>query len=281
MPNVGVPGKPFLRWAGGKNWLVKSLPALIDGLKFNSYHEPFLGGGSVFFALAPESAYLSDANADLINAYIAVRDNPQGVIDYLRRQQVSEDSYYRVRASRPRASHCRAGRFIYLNRTSFNGIYRVNRNGEYNVPYGHRDEYRFDFERIRKASNALKDTTLRSVDFFKTLDDIQEKDLVFLDPPYTVSHNNNGFIEYNKKLFSVDDQRRLKKYIDDINDRGAYYILTNAAHEKIAEIFNSDANALIPMQRQSTLGGLNARRGETQEYIFTNIPKFLSGARHE
>lgn len=203
------------------------------------------------------------------------------MISYLRQQQVNEDSYYRIRASHPRAPHCRAGKFIYLNRTSFNGIYRVNRNGEYNVPYGHRDGYCFDFERIRKASKALKGATLRSVDFSETLNDVKEKDLVFLDPPYTVSHNNNGFIEYNKKLFSIDDQERLKRYIDEVDDKGAYYILTNAAHKKIAEIFNNDANALISMQRQSTLGGINAHRGETQEYIFTNIPKFSSGACHE
>lgn len=273
--------KPFLRWAGGKNWLVKSLPSLIEELEFNSYHEPFLGGASIFFALAPKKAFLSDANNDLINTYVAVRDNPQGVISYLKRQRVNEDEYYRIRASNPRTAHCRAGRFIYLNRTSFNGIYRVNRSGSYNVPYGHRDGYCFDYERIEKASEALKGAKIRSLDFFESLDDVKEKDLVFLDPPYTVSHNNNGFIEYNKKLFSLDDQERLKRYIDIVNERGAFYILTNAAHEKIESIFKSDRNALIPMKRQSTLGGINAHRGETQEYIFTNIPKFLTGAFHE
>lgn len=273
--------KPFLRWAGGKNWLVKSLPALLEGLKYDSYHEPFLGGGSVFFALAPKNAFLSDVNADLINAYTAVRDNPQGVITYLMQQHVSEDDYYRVRSSHPRKPHRCAGRFIYLNRTSFNGIYRVNRNGEYNVPYGHNDGYRFDYNRIREASQALQGVVLRHADFFDTLDDIHEHDLVFLDPPYTVSHNNNGFIEYNKKLFSLDDQRRLKRFVDEVDSKGAYYVLTNAAHEAISEIFVSEENVLIPMHRQSTLGGANAYRGETQEYIFTNIPKFLPGAKHE
>ena len=278
MSNAEIAYKPFLRWAGGKNWLVKSLPELLDGLEYDSYHEPFLGGGSVFFALGPQKAFLSDTNADLISTFTAVRDNPQGVIDYLMQQRVSEDDYYRVRSSNPYKPHRSAGRFIYLNHTSFNGIYRVNRNGEYNVPYGHKDGYRFDFNRIRLASKALQGAVIRHSDFFDTLDDIREQDLVFLDPPYTVSHNNNGFIEYNKKLFSLDDQRRLKEFIDEINAKGAYYILTNAAHEAIAEIFVSETNALIPMHRQNTLGGVNAHRGETQEYIFTNIPKFLIGA---
>lgn len=281
MPRLQVSHKPFLRWAGGKNWLVKCLPALLDGLEYDSYHEPFLGGGSVFFALAPRKAFLSDSNPDLINAYTEVRDNLQNVIKYLQQQSVSEADYYRVRSSSPRKPHRRAGKFIYLNRTSFNGIYRVNRNGEYNVPYGHNDGYRFDYDRIREASKALQCTELRVLDFFATLEDVKENDFVFLDPPYTVTHNNNGFIEYNKKLFSLDDQYRLKTYIDEVNRRGAYYVLTNAAHEVITDIFLSDTNVLIPMQRLSMLGGSNARRGETQEYIFTNIPKFLPGVKHE
>lgn len=128
--------KPFLRWAGGKNWLIKYLPGLIKDLDFNNYHEPFFGGGSVFFALSPDGAILSDINEELINTYVEVRDNVESVIKIIDEWAVNEDQYYVIRSEEPDDSIRRAARFIYLNRTSFNGIYRVNRKGQYNVPYG-------------------------------------------------------------------------------------------------------------------------------------------------
>lgn len=130
--------KPFLRWAGGKNWLVKYLPDLINDLDFNDYHEPFFGGGSVFFALSPDRALLSDINEELINTYVEVRDNVESVIGVIDEWGVNEKQYYAIRAEEPDDAIRRAARFIYLNRTSFNGIYRVNRKGQYNVPYGKR-----------------------------------------------------------------------------------------------------------------------------------------------
>lgn len=263
--------KPFLKWAGGKNWLVKSMPSLLNGVSFNAYHEPFLGGGAIFFAIAPEKAYLSDLNEDLIDAYIGLRDYPERVIDLLTGWPVSEDEYYRIRNYSPRKSYTRAARFIYLNRTSFNGLYRVNRSGEYNVPYGHNDSYQFDIDRIRKASFALQSAVIEHREFEQSLDNIAENDLVFLDPPYTVSHNKNGFIEYNKTLFSIDDQKRLKKFIDEINERGAFFILTNAAHQVISDIFDDEYCKCFVARRNSSLGGANAVRGKTEEFIFTNI----------
>ncbi len=263
--------KPFLRWAGGKNWLVKYLPDLINDLDFNDYHEPFFGGGSVFFALSPDRAILSDINEELINTYVEVRDNVESVIGVIDEWGVNEKQYYAIRAEEPDDAIRRAARFIYLNRTSFNGIYRVNRKGQYNVPYGKKDGYRFDFQRIRLASDALQGAALFVRSFEESLKDVKAGDLVFLDPPYTVAHNNNGFIEYNKKLFSLEDQFELKKCIDAITELGAFYILTNAHHEVIDELF-SRGSIKLSVSRSSTLGGKSARRGSTQEYIFTNIP---------
>ena len=274
---AGSPAKPFLRWAGGKNWMVKYLPDLIK-IDYKTYHEPFLGGGSVFFYLNPRVAFLSDANEELIDAYLGIRDNVEQVISFISRWQVSEDQYYAVRALSPKTTEERAARFIYLNRTSFNGIYRVNRKGEYNVPWGKKDAYKFNYNRIRLASSALQGVDICCQAFEKSLADVQPGDLVFLDPPYTVSHNNNGFIEYNKKLFSLDDQYALRKYIDSLNELGAYFILTNAAHDKIKEIFNG-VGTVLELQRHCGLGGRNAMRRNTGELIFTNIPGISLGGR--
>lgn len=262
--------KPFLRWAGGKNWLTKYLPLLIGDLDYNDYHEPFLGGGSVFFNLLPNNPHLSDSNEELINCYIGLRDNSNQVIEQLSKWIVSEEDYYKIRKLSPTSAPIKSARFIYLNRTSYNGIYRVNKDGHYNVPYGHNDLYKFDFDRLINASNALQNVDIQCLDYLLALDKVKTNDLVFIDPPYTVSKDKNGFIQYNQKLFSIEDQFKLRQAIDRLNSIGAYFILTNAAHEKIAEIFDG-IGVRYELNRNSLLGGKNAKRQQIQEYVFTNI----------
>lgn len=265
--------EPFIRWAGGKTWLLPHLSNIIQKIHINHYHEPFLGGGAVFFALEhANKSYLSDANEQLINAYIQIRDNPQEVINFMAKFDNSEDEYYRVRSD----FNCdntieNAARLLYLNQTSYNGLFRVNKEGQYNVPYGFRREWNYDKERIYQASKKLQRTRISVGDFEVNKYRIKKDDLIFLDPPYTVSHNNNGFIEYNKNLFSLDDQQRLKSYIEYIKRKQAYYILTNAAHAVIKDIFNNREDRMLEVQRQSLIGGKNARRTQVTEYIFTNI----------
>ena len=264
--------KPFLRWAGGKGWLIKYLEMILGDLKFNDYHELFLGGGAVFFALNPKgNVYLGDINEELIHTYKMICSEPNIIIDQLEKFENTKDFYYKIRSSNFKDPIMRAVRFIYLNKTSFNGLYRVNRNGEYNVPYGNIKRYNIESENIINVSKRLKNAKIASGDFYRQISNIKKNDLVILDPPYTVSHNNNGFIEYNKQLFSLDDQYRLKKFIDEVKDREAYYILSNAAHEKIHEIFNDSENILHILTRSSLIGGKNSSRGLVEEYIFTNI----------
>lgn len=124
---VTRPAKPFLKWAGGKNWLIKHLPWLLGDLEYAQYHEPFLGGASVFFHLVPPASTLSDTNDELINTYIQVRDNVDVVIEHIKSWKISEEKYYEIRSMKSDDLVIRAARFIFLNRTSFNGIYRVNR----------------------------------------------------------------------------------------------------------------------------------------------------------
>ena len=271
MPQI----EPFVRWAGGKTWLLPYLTKIIGSTHVEHYHEPFLGGAAVFFSLEHrKKAYLSDTNEHLINAYIQIRDNPQAVIDSLKTFSNSEEEYYWIRDEFvPKTLEESAAQFVYLNQTSFNGLYRVNRQGKYNVPYGFRKNWNYDIERILDASLKLRKTSISVGDFEVNKYKIKENDLVFLDPPYTVSHNNNGFIEYNKNLFSLNDQERLSHFIDYIKQKNAFYILTNAAHDEIKRIFTKEGDRLIELRRNSLIGGYNAERKEISEYIFTNIPE--------
>lgn len=262
--------KPFLRWAGGKTWLNKFLKPMLD-FDFNQYHEPFLGGGATYFFLQPNSkCYLSDLNPNLISTYISIKNEVSDVIKILKTFKNEEDFYYDLRNKNFQDTASQAAKFIYLNQTSFNGIYRVNLNGVYNVPYGYRSKDFLDESLLNSISNNIQQVEFETADFDIVKKNLCMGDLVFLDPPYTVSHNNNGFIKYNEKLFSLEDQYRLSDLISHINEKGAYFILTNAAHEKIKEIFGSSPYS-IELTRANLIGGANAERGKTNELIFTNI----------
>lgn len=263
---------PFLRWAGGKRWLVPDVLKLLGESEVNNYHEPFLGGGAIFFALAPKGqVYLSDLNLDLITVYKQVRDKPARVAELLGNYENTSDCYYEVRAATPVNDEELAARFIFLNHTSFNGIFRVNLRGEYNVPYGNRQHLNMpDQEWLEHASAKLQGVELHGRSFEVSLGHVQKGDLVFLDPPYTVAHNNNGFIKYNQHLFSFEDQKLLAKTIKEIADRGAHFILTNAAHKSIDELF-SPLGRKIKVARRNSVGGLKAGRGRVDEYVFTNL----------
>jgi len=268
--DLQIDAKPFLRWAGGKQWFIMEILNLTKNLEYNNYYEPFLGGGSIFFALKPKKAFLSDLNFELIETYKMVRWAPKKLTFYLKNYSNTEEEYYKIREKQPKSNVERAARFIYLNKTSYNGVYRVNRNGDYNVPYGFRKKYNIDETNFLNVRSVLRKVKLTHGDFTCIEKNIVKNDLVFLDPPYTVSHNDNGFIEYNKKLFSLDDQKRLSELIDFIKSKEAYYIMTNAAHDEIKKIFNK-GDRIIELKRSCTIGGLNSKREKITEYIFTNI----------
>jgi DNA adenine methylase len=276
IPPGAEPGplQPLLRWAGGKRWLLPSMSALIASTEIHNYHEPFVGGAAVFFGLRiGAKAYLSDLNIDLMQTYRQVRDSPEEVWRFLRRYQNTEACYYGARSAKPRLDASRAARFIFLNHASFNGIYRVNLAGRYNVPYGHRKFYNPpSLDDLHLASARLRSVELAEGDFAAAIENVGPGDLVFLDPPYTVAHNNNGFVRYNDKLFSFADQRRLSKVIDSIRERNAYYVLTNAAHKSIAELFEK-GDRRVETLRKNAVGGAAAARGTATEYLFTNLPQ--------
>lgn len=261
-----------LRWAGGKRWLLPTIRMLVGSRQFSAYHEPFLGGASVFLGLRQfRKAYLRDSNAELIAAYRAIRDHYTEIAARVLLYGNDPETYYTVRASMPEDKVERAARFLYLNHTSFNGIYRVNLDGVYNVPFGNRPSPQIPTaEHLRDVAKRLNQAKLEVGDFAKCLKHVNKGDLVFLDPPYTVAHNNNGFIKYNQRLFSFDDQKRLNVLIDEIKERDAYYILANAAHDSIANLFDN-GDTLLETSRRNSIGGINAARGSATEYLFTNL----------
>lgn len=261
--------KPFLKWAGGKQWLAEEAPNLRPP-RFKRYFEPFLGGGSFYLALRPERAVLSDNNTELIATYEAVAASPDLVIRSLSRLSYDRETFYRQRGARPRTAHGRAARFIYLNRTAWNGLYRVNRSGGFNVPFG---DFRSDPlasipARIRAASALFRRATLRACDFEVALDEVRSGDFVFIDPPYVSSHKDNGFLRYNARVFRWSDQVRLSAAIERLTRQGASVLLTNADHRSISSLYAGLHARRV--SRRSAVAGSTAYRQTVTELLLSN-----------
>lgn len=186
---------PPLKWAGGKRWLTSRPYGLLPDT-FNKYYEPFIGGGAMFFAVNPKSGVISDANANLIDFYRCLRDFPDQLAARMAESQKrhSKAFYYEVRETHYNDTILEAARFFYLNRACWNGLYRVNKNGAFNVPKGSKKiVYRPD-EDLSIFSNALKKVEILCCDFSDSMNEIKNGDFIYLDPPYTVKHNKNPFI---------------------------------------------------------------------------------------
>lgn len=263
--------KPFLKWAGGKRWLATSEFEFPGFDSFERYIEPFLGSGAVFFHLKPPSGILNDANEDLINLYQVVRDYPEEFEKILKKHAAkhSQDYYYQIRGKIYRSPIQRAAAFLYLNRTCWNGLYRVNRRGQFNVPKGTKDKVLLDDD-FKALSRILKNVQLMNVDFETVIDLGKEGDLVFADPPYTVKHNNNNFIKYNETLFSWDDQIRLRDALVRAHNRGANIILTNADHESVKDLYEG-IGIQYSLPRHSKLSGKKEFRKAVTELLVTTI----------
>lgn len=267
VPTQLVPLLPFLKWAGGKRWLANQIVELAQPIA-GKYIEPFLGGGAIFFALRPFQAILSDANFELINAYQAIRDDPEKIAQILQEHHRlhSKEYFYKMRDYKPRCGFRMAARFIYLNRTCWNGLYRVNLSGKFNVPIGTKSAVVMPTDNWHAMSNLLKPVKLICGDFEDSIQEAGRGDLVFADPPYTVKHNFNGFIKYNDALFSWTDQVRLRDALLCARQRGARIIVTNAHHASIRELYQEHF-LLEPIARASVLAGSSAHRGRYEELL--------------
>ena len=270
---MGTPvPKPFLKWAGGKRWLLERAEFRLPEYG-GRYIEPFLGGGAVFFHLQPNNSILADSNLELVAAYQAIKSDWRSVERSLLRHQSrhSDGYYYEERARTRRAAHECAARFIYLNRACWNGLYRVNLSGRFNVPRGTKDTIIFDDDDFEAISRALSGADIRCADFSDTIQEAQEGDLIFIDPPYTAVHNYNGFLKYNQNIFCWNDQLRLKQSVADAVSRGAYVIMTNAAHSSIEDLY-CDLGSPVRLMRQSVISGRAHGRAPTEELLFVLTP---------
>jgi DNA adenine methylase len=256
---------PLFRWAGGKRRLIEQIRPLLPA-KFNRYYEPFCGGAAVFFALRPEVALLADRNAELINCYRQVKERPERVIAACQKLKNTKTEFYRVRASLPHDPVGAAARLIYLMNYSFNGIYRVNSRGKFNVPYGGKKKREFDVERIRRVSKAFAKVEFVHDDFEKAAAGAKSGDLVYFDPPYTVAHGNNGFIQYNEKIFSWEDQVRLESFARRLAKRGCHVIISNAEHPSLMKLYSDFKRETV--RRHSGIGASSNSRKRISEYVF-------------
>lgn len=229
--------KPFLKWPGGKSWLAPHLVELIRGELTGTYIEPFLGSAAVFLRLSPRRAILSDCNAALIRALRTIRDHPHRVVDLAWRFSNTEDCYYRVRRMRPKTATGFAARFLFLNRTCWGGIYRLNRHGEFNVPFGNSGRRICHKGSLIAAATSFKKAALLSADFEDVVGKGVRGDVVYVDPPYTTRGQNNGFIRYNERLFSWADQVRLAAACKRAAKRGAFVIISGPWHRDILKLY--------------------------------------------
>ncbi len=223
----------------------------------------------MFLAVSPERATLSDANDDLIRTFVQVRDNPEPVISLLQGYEYSSEFYYSMRALSPSSPSEHAARFIYLNRTCWNGLYRVNKKGEFNVPFGSfKNPDYIVADRIRSFACALQGAIIERRDFGIVVDEAVAGDTVYLDPPYTVTHGNNGFLRYNEQIFSWDDQMRLADVARALDTLGCTVVLTNADHESIHALYSGFS--VSRLDRRSLVAADAKHRAATSELLITN-----------
>lgn len=264
--------RPFLRWAGSKQRVLRHLvPFLPPG--YNRYFEPFLGSGSLFFLLRPTKAVLSDACSELIETFEAVEGDPECVLHHLARlNPLDKEMYYRVRSRRSNDPCRRTAEFIYLNRAGWNGLYRVNSKGEFNVPYGApKTASIVDRENLLSCARLLRRRSVRlqADDFESAVAGCEPGDFVFVDPPYVTGHNNNGFIDYNERLFSWADQVRLASTVRLLAESGVHVMVTNAHHDRVLKLYGGFE--VTPIVRSSTIAASTAARRPVTESVITSF----------
>lgn len=267
---IDVPCRPILKWAGGKSQMLCELLPRVPK-KYKRFIEPFFGGGALFFALNPERAIIADSNPELINLYQTVANNVEDIISALRRYKNEEDVFYEVRAQdwRNLSAEEAAARTIFLNRTCFNGLYRVNKSGKFNTPFGRYKNPRIlDEENLRATSAMLLRATIIQDDYKAVLrEHAQSGDFVYLDPPYLPISAFSDFKRYTKEQFHDEDHRELAEEIARLHELGCHVILTNSNHSLVHELYGHYGLAVISTKRHISCKG----KSRTGEDVIVNI----------
>jgi len=248
---------------------------LPQDIKKRTYREPFLGGGSLFFGLMPSKAILSDANKHLIMAYECVRDFPDLIYKYLleHKRKDCEEYYYQIRELYNKRrngvdSVAQAARFIYMNKTCYNGIFRVNQKGLFNVPYGrYKTASLPTHEHLRKVSSVLQSKEIFAAPFEKTLEEVEKGDFIYLDPPYPPLNGTSNFTHYTENKFNDSDQERLATIVKDLDSAGCLFMMSNAKTKKIARLYKEFESVSLPVTRFITCKKI---RKKVQELVIKN-----------
>lgn len=271
--SIPVQAKPILKWAGGKTQMLGDLIPKVP-TSYGRYIEPFFGGGAMFFALQPENALIADSNPELINMYRQIAEHVDDVIKYLKTYENTSEMFYEIRSlewtTLPEAEA--AARTIFLNKTCFNGLYRVNKQGKFNVPFGKYKNPKFcDEEGLRAASEVLKKAEIICGDYLLVLEHYAKPgDFIFLDPPYLPISEYSDFKRYTKEQFYEEDHIELAKIIMKLHERGCHVILTNSNHPLVHELYAPFTIDVVQTKRHISCKG-NTRKGE--DVIVTIPPK--------
>ncbi|MFW5804049.1 MAG: DNA adenine methylase [bacterium] len=269
---------PFLKWVGGKRQLMPSIVEhLPKNIKDYKYVEPFIGGGAVFFNLQPKNAIINDFNEELINVYIAIRDHLDDLISDLKKHRNESEYFYKIRGLdrtqdfKKLSSVERASRIIYLNKTCFNGLYRVNNAGEFNAPFGRYKNPNIVNEPTLKAVNKylkINDIIIKSGDYAEALTDVNERTFVYLDPPYHPISENSNFTGYIQGGWNIFDQIRLREVCDELNEKGVKFLLSNSSAPIIKDQYKKYNISVVKANRAINSDGSN--RGEIDELLIRN-----------
>ena len=274
MPN---PVRPVLKWVGGKRQLLPALSPLLPA-GITAYYEPFLGGGAMLFHLQPQTAYVNDINADLMRVYAVIRDDVDALIEALQTYRNDADFFYAVREwDRDKRSYARmsdvqkAARVLYLNKTCYNGLYRVNNAGEFNAPFGNYKRPNIvNASGLRAVSAYFRraDTRFSAVDYAEALADAAPGAFVYLDPPYDPVSDTSNFTGYARGGFSRAEQIRLRECCDDLTRRGVRFMLSNSATDFIREQYR--AYHITTVRARRAVNSVASRRGDVEEVVVRN-----------
>lgn len=259
---------PILKWAGGKQSIASRLVEFFPS-NFGRYFEPFLGGGSVLFTLRPRIAIASDANEWLIDTYEAIREDPTQVSQVLESLKNTKEEYLKIREILPQTlpRFQRAAHLIYLNKTCFRGLFRVNRQGQFNVPYGQYDRRYYDPINLEKVSEVLGTVELRRGDFELCLQDVTDEDFIYMDPPYYKLGGHSDFNRYTKDQFKGNDHFRLAALCRELDSRGVRWAVSNSDTELIRDLFEGYHMNILGNRREINLDSQNR---QITELLITN-----------
>ena len=270
--------QPFVKWVGGKRQLLLSIRPLLP-MRISRYYEPFLGGGAVLFDLQPSLAVVNDFNAELINCYLVVRNLPEELLAACLLHPNTSEHFYQVREMDRSEKFAlmtpveRAARLLYLNKTCFNGLFRVNSQGQFNVPFGDYKNPVIAEPTVIKAVSRYLNTArvdFRRGDFAEAVWDAGQDDFVYFDPPYDPVSDTSSFTGYSIDGFSRDEQRRLKEVCDDLTQRGVRVLLSNSDTPFIRELFSGDEYTIRTVQARRNINSVATGRGRVDEVFVLN-----------